>query len=968
MTFLGFVVVVCWLFKLQGKVDGLERKVQKLSAWLKQENSTSKVANGPQQEKAPIPPAKPTTVAAAVTKSAAPHLPANEENNAAVPLSKPEEAPAATPDIVTASNHAPAAVAAVAAKAKRTAPAKPSVEITAAKLFSWIGGFMLFLGCIFGIKYAVEKNLLSPAVRITLSLLLGFVLTVWGYFLKNKKYRVTSHTLLGSGLAIMYASVFCAHSFYHFLSIPVAFIFMAVISFVALGVSLQKEAKYVGYLGTLIAFLTPILLNNGSNAWVAFFLYVFCINAAAAYAAVKKKWNGLLIFTLSFTWLSQAVWMFPVTSEKLLAVATFFSGYALASAWLVRQYKKPCVISHAVSDFLGMGLLLMFPVAMQLPLGALVPSMELLGYVLLVNIIMLIWTGKKRFTPDCAPVTKIIVFGILCAWMFGQSAHLPYWMTLGACLLFTAINSVVELMGKDASKKPALLSVFYPVASMISIVIFALLPAQSSSLNFMVVFALLSLLLVGALILAVLADMMWVGILASIILFLFLPASLVMQLKGCVYPYYSLLIIGFMPLLLCMCLLSVLRRKGVLGEASIIEKSLVAVNALTPFLLILTVLGATMELVPIHWILGATLTTCVLTVLAARIYKNAFTLPVAALGAGIVQMAMQQVLIGRNALSAVAMPLGYWMFALLGLFILVPVFSRKFFWKEEGSWIACAVSGLLSGFVGCGLLHVCAPQAHRGIFIGGLLLIYAGLLYKIWGPQKEPQAGPLSIGFMSAVVICFAMAIPPLEIHDYWLCVALAAQAVFFAYLYTKLPYRGWQIPAALLLCGICSWLLFGEQFSPLPTVRVWNWYLWVYGICAIACFVTGYLWKESRFWKNLFYVLGGCLLFWLLNIEIAHWFNTGEFLSFEYTGRLAEALTYTLAWALFGFITIGLGLWKRKTTVSKVGAGIMGLALLKFFLSDIWQLQSLYRILGLFGLAILLIVASFWYQKKQKA
>ena len=158
MTFLGFVVVVCWLFKLQGKVDGLERKVQKFSAWLKQENSTSKVANGPQQEKAPVPLAKPTTVAAAVTKSAAPHLPANEENNAAIPLSKSKEVPSPMPDIETASSHTPAAVATVAAKAKRTAPAKPSVEITAAKLFSWIGGFMLFLGCKLGVHLYQRKS------------------------------------------------------------------------------------------------------------------------------------------------------------------------------------------------------------------------------------------------------------------------------------------------------------------------------------------------------------------------------------------------------------------------------------------------------------------------------------------------------------------------------------------------------------------------------------------------------------------------------------------------------------------------------------------------------------------------------------------------------------------------------------------------------------------------------------------
>ena len=149
--------------------------------------------------------------------------------------------------------------------------------------------------------------------------------------------------------------------------------------------------------------------------------------------------------------------------------------------------------------------------------------------------------------------------------------------------------------------------------------------------------------------------------------------------------------------------------------------------------------------------------------------------------------------------------------------------------------------------------------------------------------------------------------------------------------------------------------------------MRIWNWYLWIYGLTASALFVTAYLWEKPTGWKNAFYALGGCMLFWLLNIEIAHWFNTRNYLTFDFTGQLAQALTYTLAWGLFGFCTIGLGLRLQKSMVSKVGVGIMGLTLAKFFLSDIWQLQALYRILGLFGLAVLLIVASFWYQKKQK-
>ena len=149
--------------------------------------------------------------------------------------------------------------------------------------------------------------------------------------------------------------------------------------------------------------------------------------------------------------------------------------------------------------------------------------------------------------------------------------------------------------------------------------------------------------------------------------------------------------------------------------------------------------------------------------------------------------------------------------------------------------------------------------------------------------------------------------------------------------------------------------------------MRIWNWYLWIYGLCAGALFVTAYLWERPTGWKYAFNILGGCMLFWLMNVEIAHYFSTGSELSFTFTGEVAQALTYTLAWALFALATIGIGLRRQKPLVSKIGIGIMGLTLLKFFLSDFWQLQSMYRILGLFGLAILLIVASVWYQKKRK-
>lgn len=851
--------------------------------------------------------------------------------------------------------------------AKPKEPIKPPVEITAAKLFSWIGGFMLFLGMVFGIKYAVENSILSPALRITLSTLSGMALALVGYFIKSTKYRVTAHTLLGSGLAIVYAAIFCAHTFYHFIGLTPAFMLMAITSFAALGASLKKNAKYVGYLGAIIAFLTPILLSNGSDAWVAFFLYVFCINAAAAYAAVKKGWNGLLICTLSFTWLSQAAWLFPLENYKLLGVVIFFSLYAVASAWLAREHKAPSVISYAVGGFLTAGLVLMLPVGAWLsaPVVANLPStivasLELLGYALLVNGLILVLAGKDYIAYFFARIAKVLSFLILCTWMMNQSAHLPLWLTLGACMLFAALNSGVELALCRNGKKPDGFSVFYPIATMLGLLVLSLLPGQTATLDFISVFGILGLLLAGTLVLAVLAGMLWVAFVAVGVLFLFLFISLLIGTGGC---GCSLLVLlsGFIPLFLCAGVFFALRHTGKLTGISMEEKGVGAVTALTPFVLILTVIAQTGHTLSVNWVLATAFVVCALTALAARLYQTTFTLPAAAIGAGMVQLALW----GRLAWANPAAPIGtlsIWVAAFLGLFIVIPFLSKEHFWGKTGPWIACALTGLSSCLIECLLLADYCDCNMLGLIPAVLLGIYALLLRKLWG-----KADPVSIGFMSGAALVFLTVIFPLQIHDYWLCVAWAAEAVFLARLYKELPYRGWQIGTAGLLCIVSAWLLLSGDFFPLPTVRIWNWYLWIYGISAVALFVSAYLWEKPTGWKNAFYTLGGCMLFWLLNIEIAHWFNTRSYLTFDFTGQLAQALTYTLTWGLFGFCTIGLGLRLQKSVVSKVGVGIMGLTLAKFFLSDIWQLQALYRILGLFGLAVLLIVASFWYQKKQK-
>ncbi|HAL73114.1 MAG TPA: hypothetical protein DCP71_15220, partial [Verrucomicrobiales bacterium] len=48
---------------------------------------------------------------------------------------------------------------------KATKPAISLEQFLGVKLFAWIGGLALFLGIVFFVKYAFERNLISPALR-----------------------------------------------------------------------------------------------------------------------------------------------------------------------------------------------------------------------------------------------------------------------------------------------------------------------------------------------------------------------------------------------------------------------------------------------------------------------------------------------------------------------------------------------------------------------------------------------------------------------------------------------------------------------------------------------------------------------------------------------------------------------------------------------------------------------------------
>ena len=74
--------------------------------------------------------------------------------------------------------------------------------------------------------------------------------------------------------------------------------------------------------------------------------------------------------------------------------------------------------------------------------------------------------------------------------------------------------------------------------------------------------------------------------------------------------------------------------------------------------------------------------------------------------------------------------------------------------------------------------------------------------------------------------------------------------------------------------------------------------------------------------------------------------------------------MTYSIAWALFAFVLLLAGMRQKTRWVRYAGVALLVATLAKLFLHDLGNLNQLYRIGAFIGVAVILIVASFVYQR----
>jgi len=100
------------------------------------------------------------------------------------------------------------------------------------------------------------------------------------------------------------------------------------------------------------------------------------------------------------------------------------------------------------------------------------------------------------------------------------------------------------------------------------------------------------------------------------------------------------------------------------------------------------------------------------------------------------------------------------------------------------------------------------------------------------------------------------------------------------------------------------------------------------------------------------------------INLTVLDAFAAGPRLEISLDRRPARDLTLSLAWAVYALGLLVAGVWKARTALRWVSLAFLLLAIAKVFLYDLGELEDLYRVLSLVGLAVSLILVSLLYQR----
>ncbi len=344
-----------------------------------------------------------------------------------------------------------------------------------------------------------------------------------------------------------------------------------------------------------------------------------------------------------------------------------------------------------------------------------------------------------------------------------------------------------------------------------------------------------------------------------------------------------------------------------------------------------------------------------------------------AAGAGMAALALHWVNVG----PVTAQPWGILGWSLAGMTGLgFYAFGRRSSWQPILIWAASAMAWLFFYPVVHQVIEKVWPNEMMGLLPLSFAVATTIGFMAVWRrSENDLSLRNAQLAWFGGVALCFITLIFPVQFERQWITLGWAFEGAALCWLFTKVPHEGLQrlgfglLTSSFFRLAVNPAVLSYHERSEWP---VWNWFLYTYGLVALAMFAAAWWLAPPRDrldeWpvRALLWSYGGVLLFLLLNIEIADYFTPVgcRFIAIHWGGDFARSMTFSIAWALYALVLLIIGFRLDAKGARYAGIGLMVVTLLKLFFHDLANLGSIYRIGALIAVAVIALGASFLYQR----
>jgi hypothetical protein len=866
-------------------------------------------------------------------------------------------------------------------------PRGPRVALPALPRIDWerwigvrgaavLGGIVLALAGLSFFQYSIEHGLIPPWLRVLSGTAVGLGCISVAELRARGRYEPLANGLVGGGIAVLYAAFWASAARYHLVGAAPAFVLMISVTGACTALAYRHASLVVAMIGLIGGFATPFLLSTGEDRPIALFSYVLLLDACLLFVARRRGWPVLALVSLLGTLFYQAGWiglrMQPHQVAIAFGVLAIFSGVFAVALRGQPETRRSLLVTQ------GGAVLFPFVLAAYLAARAdLGPHFHPLAILLVLLSASASWLARAQRQDWLGLGAASGALAVFAVWLLRTRLDAALaWEAMGLSVLLAGVFHVfVELDRATPGRGgPA------PAAILTALGLHALaVPAALANPD--------------AGFWPWLAG--WLGLTGLSLRHAGFPGRARLQvgaaallgagwwLYGCwraadlLLPPYPIDSGPVIAVAVAGQAVAMLRRDPLVrrfGEHAAATFASILLCAFVP-----AISGPELPALGASLLLGAFALMSAARAPAGR-WGLAATLLTALVHTAWTFLASPPARDPATALHALGIQLGA-----VALLTAWPFLAFARLRGERFAWYGSALAGP-AFFLSLRALY----ETALGVATIGLLPVALGALSlaAAWRASRLREASDprrtSNLAWHLAASLGFVTVAIPLQLDQEWITIGWALEGLAATLLWRRLDHVGLKYFALALLAGVTLRLVANEAvlgYYPRPAFRIVNWLLYTYlvpaaALVAAARVLAAHEVARARAWERPLYARGlaagsifaafaaACVIFVWINLAIADAFASGETLRVRFDRTPARDLTTSIAWALYALGLLAVGMRGRSRGARWLSLALMMVTVAKVFLYDLGQLEDLYRVASLLGLAFSLILVSFAYQR----